>query len=222
MYLYWFLAADGILVFLMALLNNKHLHLPIWKLVVFTITIVPIGAFCGKLMRLIEAGTWEGISFYGAVLFAPALMVLVGLLMKIRPADMLDLCAPSGCIALVFMKIQCKITGCCAGRILTHLDNGRPVRFPSQIVEMICGAILLIILLLMIRSGKQRGYVYAWFLLLYGASRFLLNLLRDTEPFVLGMSAGCFWSIISVIIGGGILLYKRKAITVTNRGQDGK
>lgn len=219
MYMYLFLAADGILVFLMALFNNKHLHLPIWKLIAFTIAIVPIGAFCGKLMRLVEAGTWEGISFYGAVLFAPALMVLMGLLIRIKPADMLDLCAPSGCVALVFMKIQCKITGCCAGKILRYLDNGRPVRFPSQIVEMIFGAVLLIILLLIIRSGKQRGYVYAWFLFLYGASRLVLNLFRDTEPFVLGMSAGCFWSIISLVVGGCVLVYKRKTTMMTYKGK---
>lgn len=218
MYLYLFLAVDGILVFLLALLNNKHLHLPLWKLIAFTIAIVPIGAFCGKLMRQVEEGSWTGVSFYGAVLFAPVLMVLVGLLIKIKPADMLDLCAPSGCVALVFMKIQCKITGCCAGKILRYLDNGRPVRFPSQMVEMFFGAVLLIILLMIIRSGKQRGYVYAWFLLLYGASRFILNLFRDTVPFVLGMSAGCFWSIIAVIIGGSVLLYKRKAVTAVNRG----
>ena len=111
MYLYYFLAGDMILVFLVALFLNKQLHLPLWKIIVFTLTIVPIVAFCGKLMRLVEAGTWTGVSFYGAVLFAPLLMVLVGLLLRIRPADMLDLCAPAGCIALVFMKIQCQITG---------------------------------------------------------------------------------------------------------------
>ncbi|MBR0161539.1 MAG: prolipoprotein diacylglyceryl transferase [Oscillospiraceae bacterium] len=210
MYMYYFLAGDILLVFLASLIVNKQLHLPLWKLVVFTLAIVPVGFFCGKLMRLVEAGTWTGVSFYGAVLFAPVPMVLIGLLLRIRPADMLDLCAPAGCIALVFMKIQCKITGCCFGRILRYEANGRPVRFPSQIVEMICGIVLLAVILQMIRSGKQRGTVFAWFMLLYGASRFVLNLLRDTSPFLIGLSAGCFWSVISVLIGGSVLLYQRR------------
>ena len=111
MYMYYFLAGDILLVFLASLIVNRQLQLPLWKLAVFTLTIVPIGFFCGKLMRLVEAGTWTGVSFYGAVLFAPLPMVLVGLLLRIRPADMLDLCAPAGCIALIFMKIQCRITG---------------------------------------------------------------------------------------------------------------
>lgn len=212
MFLYLFLAGDILLVLLMAMAVNRQLHLDRWKIITFSLIIVPIGLFCGKLMRLVEAGTWEGMSFYGAVLFAPVPMVLAGLMMKIRPADMLELCAPAGCVALVFMKIQCKITGCCAGKILRYQSNGRPVRFPSQIVEMICGIVLLFAIMIMIQSGKQRGYIYAWFLFLYGSSRFLLNLFRDTEPFVLGMSAGCFWSIIAVLIGGTVLFLKRKRL----------
>ena len=210
MLMFLFLAGDIILVFLMELLVNRHLHLPMWKLIVFTISIVPIGYFCGKLMRLVEAGTFEGVSYYGALLFAPFPMVLVGLIMRIKPSATLMMCSPAGCVALVFMKIQCKITGCCYGKILRYQENGRPVRFPSQMVEMAAGILLLFIIMKIIASKKQQKNVYFWFLLLYGISRFVLNLFRDTEPFVLGMSAGCFWSIISCIIGGGALLYCKK------------
>lgn len=206
--LYFFLAGDVVLTFVVAMIHNKYLHLPTWKLVAFSIVVVPVGLFCAKLMRLIEAGTWEGMSFYGAVFFAPLLMVPFGLLLKIKPADMLDLGGPSGCVALAFLKIQCYITGCCYGMILWYQENGRPVRFPSQIVEVVCGVIVLIVLLMIIRSGKQKGYIYAWFLLLYGGSRFFLNLFRETTPFVFGIPQGCFWSIISVIIGGTVLLIR--------------
>jgi len=210
MYLYLFLAGDIILVLLTTIRNNKYYHMPMWKILSFTIAIVPIGYFCGKLMRLVEAGTWTGVSYYGALLFAPGLMVLFGLLLKIKPADMLDNCATAGCVALIFMKIQCKITGCCYGRILRYLPNGRPVRFPSQIVEMIFGIILLGILMKMISIEKYKGYIYPWFLLLYGSSRFILNLFRDTVPFRFGLSAGCFWSLISIVIGGSILYIHKK------------
>ena len=205
--LYYFLAGAVLLVFLIELLVNKQLHLPAWKIVVFTIAIVPIGAFCGKLMRLIEAGTWTGVSYYGALLIAPFPMIVVGFLLKLKLTEALTLCAPAGCVTLVLMKIQCNISGCCFGRILWYRDNGRPVRFPSQIVEMLVGIILLFVLMKIIESEKHRKYVYAWFLLLYGSTRFFLNLLRDTEPFVLGMSAGCFWSLIACLIGGSVLFY---------------
>jgi len=158
-------------------------------------------------MRLIEAGTWVGFSLYGAVLFEPLIMIPFGFLIKINPVEMMELGAPVGCLSVVFLKIQCWVTGCCFGRIIGYQDNGRPIRFPSQIVEMIVGIILLFALMKIIQSEKYQKYVYAWFLVLYGSTRFFLNLLRDTEPFILGMSAGCFWSLIACIIGGGVLLY---------------
>ena len=173
---------------------------------------VPVGVFCAKLMRLIEGGTWIGFSLYGAVLFEPLIMILLGLLIKIKPVEMLELGAPTGCLSVVFLKIQCLITGCCYGRILWHQDNGRPVRFPSQIAEMIVGIILLFVMIKIIQSPKNQKCVYAWFLLLYGSTRFFLNLLRDTEPFILGMSAGCFWSLLSCIIGGGTLILTTEVI----------
>jgi len=209
MYIYLFLAGDLILVFAIAMIVNKKLCLPTWKIVAFALTVVPVGVFCAKLMRLIEGGTWVGYSFYGAVLFEPLIMIPLGLLIKIKPVEMLELGAPTGCLSLLFLKIQCLITGCCYGKILWYHDNGRPVRFPSQIIEMLVGLILLFVLMKIIQSEKHRRYVYAWFLLLYGSTRFFLNLLRDTEPFILGMSAGCFWSLIAIAIGGGVLLYKR-------------
>jgi len=207
MLIYLFLAGDMLLVFALSMLVNKELKLPIWKIVLFTLTVVPVGVFCAKLMRLIEGGTWIGFSLYGAVLFEPLIMIPFGFLIKINPVEMMELGAPVGCLSVVFLKIQCWVTGCCFGRIIGYQDNGRPIRFPSQIVEMIVGIILLFALMKIIQSEKYQKYVYAWFLLLYGSTRFFLNLLRDTEPFVLGMSAGCFWSLISCIVGGVALVY---------------
>ena len=210
MYVYYFLVGDIVLVLLTELFVNKHIHLPFWKIVVFTLAIVPVGYFCGKLMRLVEAGTWEGVSYYGALLFAPLPMIAVGLMLKIRPLHTSIMCAPAGCIALIFMKIQCKLTDCCYGRILGYQDNGRPIRFPSQIVEMIVGIVILIILMKLLQSDKYQKGLYAYFLLIYGGTRFFLNLLRDTEPFVLGLSAGCFWSVMACVVGACILYFQSK------------
>ena len=218
MLMFLFLAGDLALVFLLAMQTNKQLHLPRWKIAVYSLAVVPVGFLCSKIMRLIEAGTWVGASYYGAVLFEPIILVLFGLLIHIKPAEMFDLGAPSACISLVFLKIQCIVTGCCIGRILGYESHGRPIRFPSPYVEIICGLILLGILMKMISSGKYKGYMYFWFLLLYGVSRFFLNLLRDTQPFLLGMSAGCFWSVISVCIGGAVLLLRHKRMSESFSG----
>ena len=209
---YIFLIGAVVALFLLTLSANRYLTIPTWKALVFAALLLPVGLFSGRLMRLVEAGSWTGVSFYGAVLFAPVFMSGIAYLMKEKPSQLLDICAPIGSLAVAIWKVRCMIEGCCVGRIMNRDEFGSFTRFPSRQVELIVGLIIMVITLLIIRSGKQKGYVYAWFLLLYGGTRFFLDLLRDTEPFVFGMSAGCFWSIISVIIGGGVLLYRRKRL----------
>ena len=109
--LYCFLAGVFFLVLFVEWLVNKQINLPMWKVVVFTVSVVLIGAFCGKLMRVIEAGTWTGISYYGALLIAPFPMLAIGYLLKLKPTPTLMMCAPAGCVAVIFMKIQCMIIG---------------------------------------------------------------------------------------------------------------
>ena len=207
---YSFLAADILLVYLICRAVNKYWKIPKGKLLLGACLTVPVGLFGSKVMRLIETGSWSGMSFYGAVFITPLIMIPLGMLFKTKPKVVLDIGAPVACAVQPFMKIQCYSTGCCFGRIIRRLPNGRVIRFPSQIVEMICGVILLFVILKIEKSKKQRGFVYAWFLLLYGSIRFVLNFLRETKPFVLGIPSGCLWSIISICIGGGVLLFREK------------
>lgn len=80
-------------------------------------------------------------------------------------------------------------------------------RFPSQIVESLMGLFIAVALLRMFLRGKQEGKLYPLFLVIYGVLRFLLNLLRVTEPFVWILPAGNFWSLIS--IAAGLLMLKK-------------
>lgn len=216
---YIILVAAVVLLFLLMLATNRYIKIPTWKLLIFAVLLFPVGLFSGKLMRLVEAGTWEGVSYFGAVLFAPVFMAVIAWIMREKPFSMLDLCAPVGGLAVGVWKFKCLKDGCCLGRIIFRDEYGSFSRFPSREVELIDGFVLMVIMLLIIRRGKQKGLVYFWFLLLYGATRFVLDLLRDTEPFILGMSAGCFWALVSVIIGGGVLLYKNKIAPQKNKSK---
>ena len=110
---------------------------------------------------------------------------------------------------LALLKVQCIVDGCCYGMALRLNSEGRLVRFPSQAVECADALVLAAVLLLMIRMGKGRGRMYAWYMLLYGVCRFGLNLLRETTPFIWIQPAGNFWSLVSIAIGLAILLAAR-------------
>lgn len=174
--------------------------LPIWKTLLSAAVLTVLGVLGAKIMFLLESGFWAGASFYGAVFFPPLFMVLLALLLHVPPLDLLDLCAPAECVMLAILKIQCAVNGCCGGILLTTTADGVYIRFPSQIVELLNALALMIVLLHFIYKGVWRGRIYPMYMLLYGITRFVFNLLRDTTPFLLGLPAGNFWSLISIMI----------------------
>jgi prolipoprotein diacylglyceryltransferase len=105
---------------------------------------------------------------------------------------------------LVLMKALCVLEGCCKGRIL--FEN---VRFPSQIAELVNALILLVILMYLSHKKENRGKIYPMYLLTYGVSRFVLNFFRDVWAET-WMPMGTLWSILAMVIGGGILVYLKK------------
>lgn len=101
---------------------------------------------------------------------------------------------------LAILKMQCAVNGCCVGILLTITADGTYIRFPSQIIELLNALVLMVILLWLIRKGTWQGRIYPIYMLLYGITRFILNLLRDTKPFLLGLPAGNFWSLVAIVI----------------------
>lgn len=211
-----YLAGGTVLMIGVMLLCNVSYKLHKGKTVLCAVLLTVCGFLGTKLMYLIENGDFGGQSFFGAIFFTPLLMLLVAKLLKLPAASVLDLSAPAESVMLALMKVPCLLTGCCEGKVLTTNPYGAEVRFPSQIVE--CAVALLLALLLYWLSGKPtlRGKLYPLYMVLYGATRFVLDLLRETTPFLLGLSAGCFWALISVAVGLVILGFPhRKALAHT-------
>ncbi len=207
----FFFFAGTLLMLLVMTVANIKAQMPVWKILVTGVLLLPIGIFGTKVMRVVESQTLDGFSFYGAIFLVPVFMLAVARILHLDYGLLLDVCSPAGCIMLACMKVNCIKVGCCKGRILYVDQYENYIRFPSQLIELIVGLILLVVIMVIIFYGSQKRKVYAWFMLLYGITRFILNLFRETTPFVFGISAGCFWSIIAVSIGGGFLIMKSRS-----------
>ena len=194
-----------ILMVLVIGFSGKKFNVSMVKRIILAIVLTVMGVLGTKLMTFIENGDFSGLSFFGAVLFTPFLMIPVALLLKIRISDCLDLCAPAECAMLFIMKIDCQIHGCCFGKVVA-IVKVHPVRFPSQLVESATAVVVLCILLILLYKSNQHGLIYPWYLLIYGVVRFALNLFRETTPFIWNIPAGNFWALICVITGSLILL----------------
>ncbi|MBR3928250.1 MAG: prolipoprotein diacylglyceryl transferase [Clostridia bacterium] len=185
-------------MFISMLLRKKQFpQVPIWKMVLVTVWLLITGVAGTMVLAYIEMGTFGGTSFYGAVFLVP-LLITPAMLLKIKYKDILNLCAPAECAMLIVMRFDCLDKGCCFGRYLPTLE----FQFPSQIVEMAAGAIVMAVLILMHIKNRQT-HLYPWYMVLYGFLRFLMQGFRygGTNPWVLGLSQGHFWSLISMAIG---------------------
>ena len=177
----------------------------------FLLTIV--GTLGTYAWFFVENFKFGGRSFYGAVFFVPLVFLLLPSIIKIPYGQLVDLCAPAECIMLSFMKVQCLVTGCCAGRALFTNELGEIVRFPSQLVELLFAYAIAIALMVMSHKAMFKEKVYPWYLILYGSTRFVLNFFREEWELYNGgvPPLGTIWSVLAVIIGVcWIVHYDRK------------
>lgn len=213
--IYVFLAIGTGLMLMVTVPLARRLKLPKIRTVIFTVLLALVGLAGALLMGVAEGNAWGARSFFGALFLPLLVMPPVALLLRYPCGKMLDLCAPAECVMLALLKLKCYADGCCYGREITLFS--RTFVFPSQLTELAAALILMAVLIKLILSGLQEGSVYPWYMILYGVSRFFLNLLRDTTPFVWILPAGNFWSIVSLILGIlALWILKRKSCAAQN------
>ena len=181
-----------------------------WKGLPISLVSTIGGTSAAYLWFFLENGRFGGISFYGVIFLAPLLFLIAAKLLKLSFRDVADVCAAAECVVLVIMKGHCKISGCCGGKFLFELSDGTRIYFPSQIAELFLGVILFVLMMLLSRCRTSPGALYPTFMILYGATRFVLNFFRwDQSPFLFGLTAGTFWSLCAVVTGSIWLLIHR-------------
>lgn len=213
------LVAGTLIMLIIMLICKRWITIGIPKTVAFAVLLTACGLASVKIMFFIESGGWSGLSFFGAVFFEPVFLLLLALILREKWKTLLDLSAPSICGMLMVMKLHCIRFNCCKGRVLFENAAGEAVRFPSQVVELVAALVLAVVLIRMMREEKNRGKIYPLFMVSYGVSRFILNLCRETTPFVWILPAGNFWSLVAIVIGllWLLILKKRTGMVVEKR-----
>lgn len=188
-------------MFAVIMVCRKRYDFSIAKCVILTAFICIIGFLCTKLFFFIENGRFDGMSFFGAVFFLPVLLYPVARIMKAKYLELMDITAVAGVAMLSIMKIHCMVAKCCGGRIIGYTEIGEAIRFPSRICELMVALIDLAILLWFVKKDILRAKKYPCLMIVYGVERFILNLFRETEPFIFGMGIGNLWAFDCFIIG---------------------
>lgn len=198
-----FLLIGTLAMLIPLILSGRVYAIKTYKCVIVALCLTLVGTAGTYIMGLVENQFRFGSrSFYGAVFLIPIIFAALCFLIRVPYGKLMDMSAPSVCIMLVLMRVLCLLEGCCGGRVLFTVGKGVEIRFPSQIIELITAAIIFALLMYMIYKKSFVGKIYAWYMILYGASRFVLNFMRaDLVPFVWVMPAGHFWSLICLLAG---------------------
>lgn len=186
-------------LFVLMFVRRNRYNLSVGQTIYFTLCIIVSGVLGTKVMFAIETGgRWSGFSFFGAVFIVPLLMMLCGKLIKLKPLQSLDACAPCGALMVGVMRIGCLIEGCCGGWECTI--GNMTFRWPTQIMECIADICILALLLRKEKKDPGSGQLYFLFMASYGIMRFCIEFLRESNSQTLFHLAHV-WAAISIIIG---------------------
>lgn len=169
---------------------------------------------------------WEGgMSFHGGFLGVLFTCFCYGLYKGWKFFDLMDFVAPAVPLGLALGRLGNFINGELWGRptdgwwgVVFPQAGDALARHPSQLYQMgLEGLALFIGLWWFGQKPRARGAISAWFLIGYGAARFIVEFAREPDRFLgtlsLGLSMGQWLCVPMILAGFGLLAWSRKKPT---------
>lgn len=226
--LFFFLGYVGVL--LIDLYMGKKHNIPVWKVIVFTLTVY-IGGFA--LMYLL-AWAETGFKSFGAnnivriFVYMPLIAIVVCKIMKLDVKVMCDCIAPCICINHGIAHLGCIFAGCCHGYPCSF-GYYNPMlgvtTFPIQLIEALFALLIVVVLLIIAKKDnyRGRGWLYPLMLVLYGSTRFAFEFLRDNTKILFGCSALSFHALFMAIVGAvWLIIIKKRSFRNENIKPEGE
>lgn len=164
---------------------------------------------------------WNGgMSIHGGIIAMAIAFTVLSWKHKKHFLDISDIVVVPATLGLAFGRIGNFINGELWGKptdqswgvVFSHADD--KLRHPSQIYSSIKQLLISCMLYLLSKRDPKRGTLSFAFLLLYGIGRYLVEALwrAPTDGYILGISAGQFYSLPLVLIGfiGLIVIHRKK------------
>ncbi|MEW6096909.1 MAG: prolipoprotein diacylglyceryl transferase [bacterium] len=205
---------------------NPHI---IMDLGVYVLIASIIGARLLYIMSNVSyymAHPWEmvfsryGFVFYGGLILATIVSIWYLKRQKLSCWKMADVVAPSIAIGQAIGRIGCFLNGCCYGKPTTlpwgvMLPGRDPLDLtplhPTQLYSCATNLIIFCILTCLWKRRKFDGQIFLLYLLLYAIARFIIEMYRGDNPYILFHLT--LSQILSILIGlGAMTVMVRKEI----------
>ena len=175
-----------------------------------------------------------GLTVLGGIILCFASSIIFLRLRKLSFFEIADIMIPAVGLGIFLTRIGCYLNGCCYGLPCDDHSHmcvtfppesaagsyfpGVPL-VPAQLYSSLYGLIIFVVLLVAERWKKFDGFLLALFFMLYGVSRFIIDIFRYYEDSMVilsfggrGMSLNQGISLTFVLIGIILLIYGYKKI----------
>lgn len=151
-------------------------------------------------LAIVEAGfnvsRAANLRIYGATFVIPVLYYVAAKIFHRKPVEFFDTCTVILMFDLFLGRLNCILSGCCAGRILAGA-----FRWPIRELELVYYIVMMIGFGIKVYKGKTSGEVYPMYMISYGILRLIIEPLRVEYDSLGEIHFGTIWSIISILIG---------------------
>ena len=196
------------------------------------------GAVGARLWNDLEhwppTGPWwaGGFTWYGAVVGGFVALLAVCLWRRVPPGLWFNLLVPAVALGQAIGRVGCLLAG--------DGDYGRPSGLPwamgfphgvvptppgvtvhpTPIYESLALLVIFVVLYRMARPPRPAWLVGAWYLILTGAARFLVEFVRRNPSWFAGLTEAQWASLVAIAIGvvGAAALYRRPPATMPAAG----
>ena len=216
-YIFMFLSYIFMLIFNF-IRNSQYKYSKLKVLILTTFTMV-FGVLGTIILFNIENPTLFfafGTSLFGAIIFIPLFMLMAKLIYrKDTYLSILNFIAPSILVVVAIMRINCTLSGCCAGIESDFgITYGNVTRFPVQPMESILDILAFGLLCINERKKYLKVNNYLLLIIVYSVIRLFCEFFRNERKVFLNLSTGQIFSIVLLVIAITILtvrwLLKRK------------
>jgi phosphatidylglycerol:prolipoprotein diacylglycerol transferase len=160
-----------------------------------------------------------GLTFLGGFIFATTAIFIFLYLNRVPILRFCDATCPGMELGYGVARIGCQLSGDGDYGIPTELSIGMPYPHgtvptlqnvhPTPVYETLGACLIFLVLWSLRKRNKPDGWLFAWYLLLSGAARFLVETIRINKRWVFGLSQSQAISVVLMIIGVAVLVRMR-------------
>lgn len=202
-YTFWFLGV--VVVLIIGYYLGRQYGFPYSRSMLYVVGAVALGyVLLWGTSWLFGGGKMSGLNFIRIVTFMPLPAFLISAVFKEKIGSVLDFIAPLLAVFHGVTHLGCIFSGCCHGYPAEwglYSNNAGTVCFPIQPIEALSSIMIGCVLLLMAKCGVSKNWLYAWYLTLFGGTRFLWEFFRDNEKLWCGISELAFHALAAMLIG---------------------